>query len=71
MLFYCAWRYLCRSGISELASDLSASVLWELLQLLQPIAFKIPVHLGMVSYTINSIVKCVFALLFSILTSGW
>lgn len=36
-----------------------------LLEHFQPIAFKIPAHLGMFAYTINAVVKCV--LTFSLL----
>ena len=46
------------------------SLLWELLLLFQPTTFKIPVHLGVVSYTINTAVKHALALLLPALTSG-
>ena len=45
-------------------------VLWKLLPLLQPIAFKIPAHLGVVSYTINAVVKPVLAVLLMALASS-
>lgn len=44
---------------------------WELLLLLQILAFKIPAHLGLVTYTINIVVKHALALSLPALTSGF
>ena len=38
-------------------------MLWEIILLLRAIAFKIPTHLGMVSYTVNAAVNYVLVLL--------
>ena len=58
-----------KKGLMDMAhpsnpSTVEPEVLWE------PRAFKIPAHLGVVSYTINAAVKRVFALLLPALTSG-
>ena len=48
----------------------NGELLWELLLLLQLKAFKIPAHLGVVSYTINEVVKPTLALMLLAFTSG-
>lgn len=46
----------------------SLYLLWDHILLPQPIAFKIPANLGMVSYTVNAAVRCELTLLLLALT---
>ena len=68
-LWFCYWTIEVRPvGASFLLCLLL--LLWEHIPLLQPIAFKIPAHLGVVSYTVCAAVKQALTLLLLALTSS-